>query len=30
MRKRVSVKELKEYCEQNQPKQVTYLSLIHI
>ena len=26
MRKRVSVKELKEYCEQNQPKQVTYYS----
>ncbi len=26
MRKRVSVKELKEYCERNKPKQVTYYS----
>lgn len=26
MKKRVSVKELKEYCERNKPKQVTYYS----
>ncbi len=26
MRKRVSVKELKEYCERNKPKQVAYYS----
>lgn len=26
MRKQVSVKEMKEYCERNRPKQVTYYS----